>query len=213
MSSIASLSRIFAALSIMLLLDAVGFAQDAPPQATFYDVQLVKEEIYKYEGLKIVGDYTTLQSPSGLIVLGKTEAGVTLFVIIGAGEASIEAPEPVREKFKAVLGQYPLKTPFSTVYVRISPKEYQEIFGKMSLTKSPDDAALAKAKELYDLKFLASYHAGPKAILPPYKTRVFELDTPEMGQISTEEGYWITLRRVSPYGSVYPARFVNPKQK
>ena len=196
----------------MPALDAVGLAQDAPAQANFYEVQLVKEEVYKYEP-ENRGDYTSLQSPSGLMVLGKTEAGVTVVVLIGDGEVSIEAPEPVREKFKTVFGQYPLKTAFTTVYMRLSPKEYDEIFGKMSLTRAPDDAALAKAKELYDLKFLASYHAGPKAILPPYKTRVFEFDTAEMGQISNEEGYWITLRRLSPYGSVYPARFVNPKQK
>jgi len=39
------------------------------------------------------------------------------------------------------------------------------VFGKQTLTKSPDDAALAKAKEIYDQRFLTSYHAGPRAIL------------------------------------------------
>jgi hypothetical protein len=213
MPPIASPFRALAALSLVLLPTVAAVAQDAPAQTTFFDVQLTREEIYKYENLKIAGDYTTIQSPSGLVALGKTEAGVTLLVIVGTGTATFDAPEPVREKFKTVFGQYPLKTTFSTVYVRINPKEYQEIFGKMTLTKAPDDAALAKAKELFDLKFLASYHAGPKAILPPYKTRVFEFDTPEIGQISNEEGYWITLRKVSPYGSVYPSRFINPKQK
>jgi hypothetical protein len=200
-----------AILSVLILV-APAAAQDAP-QTTFYDVQLVKDEIYKYQGLKFAGDYTTLNSPSGILALGKTEAGVTVLVIIGAGEASIDAPEPAREKFKAVFGQYPLKTAFSAVYMRLHPKEYQEVFGSLSLSKAPDDVALAKAKQLFDVKFLGSYHAGPKAILPPYKTRVFEFDTPEIGSISNEEGYWVTLRRLSPYGSVYPTRFVNPKQR
>jgi O-glycosyl hydrolase len=40
-----------------------------------------------------------------------------------------------------------------------------------------------------------------------------EFETAEFGQISNEEGYWVMLRRLSPYGSVYPSRFVNPKQK
>ncbi len=213
MPSIASLIGTLAAGLSLLVPAGVQVAQEAPTQANFFEVQLGKEEVYKYQNLKLTGDYTTLQSPSGLAVLGKTEAGVTVVVIIGAGEATIEAPEPAREKFKTVFGQYPLKTAFTTIYMRLNPKEYDETFGKMSLAKAPDEAAFAKAKELFDLKFLGSYHAGPKAILPPYKTRVFEIDTAEMGQITNEEGYWITLRRLSPYGSVYPARFVNPKQK
>ena len=49
--------------------------------------------------------------------------------------------------------------------------------------------------------------------MPPDKARVFEFDSDEFGQISNEEGYWLKLRRISPYGSVYPANFVNPKQR
>jgi hypothetical protein len=188
-------------------------AQDAAQKSAFYDVQMTKDEVYSYTNLKFKGDYTSFESPSGSIVLGKTEVGVTVVIVLGGGTMSIEAPEAVQEKFKTVFGGYPLNTRFKTLFMRISPKEYAETFGKQSLTKTADEAALAKAKELYDLKFLASYHAGPRAILPEYRARVFEFDTDDLGQIRNDEGYWITLRRLSPYGSVYPANFINPKQR
>jgi hypothetical protein len=97
--------------------------------------------------------------------------------------------------------------------MRLNPQEYQEVFAKQAMTRNPDETTLAKAKEVYDQRFLASYHAGPRAILPPPKTRVMDFDTPQFGQITNEEGYWIILNRVTPFSKVYPSRFVNPKQK
>jgi hypothetical protein len=192
---------------------ATAVAQDAAQKSNFYEVQMTKDEVYTYANMKFKGDYTSFESAAGSLVLGKTEVGVTIVIVLGGGTVTIEAPDAVHEKFKTVFGGYPLNIKFKTLYMRISPKEYAETLGKLSLTKTGDEAALAKAKELYDLKFLGSYHAGPRAILPDYKTRVFEFDTDDFGQVSNEEGYWIKLRRLSPYGSVYPANFVNPKQR
>ncbi len=199
-------------LAALLLSSGLVLAQEQP-KTSFYDVQISKDEIYKYAGLKFTGDYTSFESPSGFVALGKTEAGVTVVIILGDGTATIGAADAGQEKFKTVFGNYPLRAAFKSVYMRLHPKEYDEVFGKQQLTKSPDDGALAKAKELYDQRFLTSYHAGPKAILPPYKTRVIDFDTADMGQVTNEEGYWLILRRLSPYASVYPARFVNPKQR
>ena len=201
--------------TLLALLLSAGWllGQEAPQKTGFFEVEISKDEIYSYSSLKFVGDYTSFESPSGHLALGRTEVGVTIVIILGGGTMTAEVPEAHQEKFKAVFGTYPLKTAFKTIYMRLNPKEYEETFGKLKLSKVSDEASLAKAKELYDNKFLTSYHAGPKAILPPYKTRVMEFDTADFGQISNEEGYWITLRRLSPYGSVYPKNFINPKQK
>ncbi len=196
----------------LFLSSSLLLAQETP-KSNFYDVQISKDEIYKFSNLKFSGDYTSFESPSGYLALGTTEAGVTVVILLGDGTVKIESPEAVQEKLKTVFGGYPLRTTFRSVYMRLNPKEYDEIFGKLQLTKSPDDGVLAKAKEIYDQRFLASYHAGPKAIFPPYKTRVLDFETADMGQITNEEGYWLILRRVSPYASIYPARFINPKQK
>ncbi len=201
-------------LVIFALLPAAPLqTQEAAQKTVFYDVQMTKDEVYSYTNLKFKGDFTSFESPSGTLVLGKTEAGVTLVIVLGGGTLSIEAPEAAQEKFKAVFTKYPLETKFKTLYMRLHPKEFDATIGKLTLTKTGDEAALAKAKDLYDLKFLASYHAGPRAIFPPEKTRVFEFDTEEFGQITNEEGYWLKLRRLSPYGSIYPSNFVNPKQR
>ncbi len=202
-----------ATLLALLIPVALLPAQGTGQQAGFYEVQLTKDEAYSYSNLKFTGDYSSFESAAGALVLGKTEAGVTIVIILGGGNLTIEAPEAAQEKFKTVFANYPLKISFKTLYMRLNPKEYDETFGKMSLTKAPSDEALAKAKELYDTKFLASYHAGPRAIFPPYKTKVYEFDTADMGQISYEEGYWLRLIRISPYGKVYPSNFVNPKQR
>ncbi len=195
-----------------LLLPALLPAQDPQP-SKFYDIQISKDEIYSYTNLKFTGDYTTFDSPKGFLALGKTEEGITIVMILGEGTVSIEAPEAVQEKFKTVFAGYPLRTAFKSIYMRLHPKEYAEIFGKQSLSKAGDDNLYASAKQLFDDSFMRSYHAGAKAIFPPYKTRVIEFNTAGLGLVTTEEGYWLYLRRYAPYGSVYPRDFVNPKQK
>lgn len=193
---------------------ALVFAQEQVDQKTnFFDVQITKDQVFSYKNLKFTGDYTSFESASGFVLLGKTDAGNTVVIVVGAGNATIDAPEAHQEKMKTVFGMLPLKFAFKGIYMRLSPKEYAETLGKTELAKAADDDAFNKAKEIYDLKFLGSYHAGPKAMLPPYKTRVMEFDTDAFGWIYDEEGYWLKLRKVSPYASIYPANFVNPKQK
>lgn len=195
---------------MLLVLATVLIAQDT---SNFYSVEITKTEFYSYTDLKFAGDYTSFQSPAGHLALGRTEAGVTVLVIVGNGTVNITAPDAAAEKFKTVFGNFPLEADFTSIYMRLNPKEYEEVFGKLSLTKTPNEDSFAKAKELFDQDFVGSYHAGPKALLPPYKTRYCVIETKEFGQITNEEGYWLILRRLSPYGSVYAARFLNPKQR
>jgi hypothetical protein len=205
--------RIYYPVILVLALIAASVLAQEGQKTGFFEVQMTKDDIYTYANLKFKGDYTSFESPSGTIALGRTEAGVTVAIILGQGTVTIEGPDAAQEKIKEVFGNYPLKTSFKDIYIRINPKEYDETFGKLTMSKAPSDDALTKAKEVYDQRFLASYHAGPRAIFPPYKTRVFEFDTQELGQITNEEGYWLKLIRISPYGKVYSSNFVNPKQK
>jgi hypothetical protein len=198
---------------LIILFSSVLLLAGQPQSAKFYDVQVSKEEIYSYSNLKFQGDYAAFESPKGFLALCRTEEGVTVLMVLGAGTMTIEAPEAVQEKFKTVFGGHPLKTTFKTIYMRLHPKDFEEAFGKEPLTKVPDESAFTAAKQLFDDSFLRSYHAGPKAMIPPVKTRVMEFNTSDHGTVTTEEGYWLTLRKYSPYGSVYPKDFVNPKQK
>jgi len=199
-------------LAFLLFMASLVVAQEAQ-KSSFYDVAIGNDEIYKYSGLKFRGDYASIESPSGVLALGRTEVGVTVVIVLGAGTVTFEAPEAVQEKFRSVFGAYPVTTEFTALYMRLHPKEFDEVFGKQSLAKAPDEAAAAKAKEIFDQRFLTSYHAGPRAILPPYKTRVLDFETAKFGQLTNEEGYWIKLNRVSPFAKLYPSNFINPKQK
>ena len=201
--------------SILVFLLSLGsvLAQEAQTNK-FYDIQVSKDEIYSYTNLKFAGDFTSFESPKGLLALGRTEAGVTALMLLSGGTVTMQAPDAVQEKFKTVFGAYPLKAAFKTLYMRLNPREYEETFGKQSIVKAADESIFAAAKQLFDDRFNVSYHAGAKALLPPYKTRVMEFEIVDAGLISTEEGYWLTLRRYSPsFASVYPRDFINPKQK
>lgn len=208
-----SYSFLHALLPALCILPALAFSQEPVQEKKFFDIALSQDEIYKYTNLKFAGDYTLVESPSGVLALGRTEAGVTLMIWLGAGTVTFEAPEAAREKFTQIFATHPLKTSFKTLYMRLHPKEYEEIFGKAELAKAPNEASFEQAKQIFADKFLSSYHAGDKAILPPYKTRVLDLDTADFGMISSEEGYWLRLNRLSPFGRVYPRDFINPKQK
>lgn len=202
-----------AASLVILLSLGLLLAQEVQP-AKFYDVLVSKDEIYSYTNLKFAGDFTGFESPKGFLALGRTEGGVTILMVMGEGTVTIEAPEAVQEKFKTVFGSYPLRTAFKSLYMRLHPKEFEEAFGKLPLTKAADEVTFSAAKTLFDERFINSYHAGQKAMFPPYKTRVMEFNTADRGLIGTEEGYWLTLRRYAPtFASVYPKDFANPKQK
>jgi hypothetical protein len=200
-------------LALLLLLAGIrAAAQEQVDLKKFYEVKLVKEEVYAYRDLRFVGDYTTWQSPAGNLVLGRTEVGVTLAIVLGEGMVTFEAAEPARAKCEQVFAGHPVMAKFTTLYMRLNPKEYEETLGKAQLTRTGDEAVLKQAQEIYDVKFLGSFHAGALAIIPPEKTRFMDFTTVEFGQVQSQEGYWVSLRRLSPYGSVYPPNYVNKKK-
>src|SRR3974377_1625852 len=85
------------AFSAFLLSISLLLAQEQQ-KTNFYDVGLSNDEVYKYSNLKYSGDYTSFESLSGHIALGKTEGGVTVVIIVGEGTVKIEAPEANQDK-------------------------------------------------------------------------------------------------------------------
>jgi hypothetical protein len=191
----------------------LAVAQEQADQDAFYDVQGFENEIYSYKDLKFSGDYTSFDSPSGMLALGKTEAGATIVIVLSSGNFEITGPESGQEKIKTVFGAYPYKGTFKSIYMRLNPKEYEQTIGKAALTKISSDEALTKAKDIFGLKFNGSFHAGPKAMLPPLRTRVMEFETEVFGWIFNEESYWLKLRKYGPYVSIYPSNTKNPRSR
>ncbi|MBM3792413.1 MAG: hypothetical protein FJW35_18980, partial [Acidobacteria bacterium] len=139
------------ALSFILLLWIVPphtRSQDTPQEQEkkFFDVSLGPDDIYRYSNLKFSGDYTSFESPSGMLALGRTEAGVTVVIVLGGGTLHIECPDALQDKLKGAFGSYPLVTGFQTLYLRLHPKEFDEAFGGIQMTKVADTQAMAMAQ-------------------------------------------------------------------
>jgi len=195
---------------MLLVLLLVGVGAGAQERASkFYDVKLSNDEVYTYANLSFQGDFTRFESPAGKLALGRTEVGVTVVIVLGEGSVTFSAAGPAQAKFTKVFGAHPAAATFTSLYMRLSPAEFERTLGKAKLTKITDELVLNQAQEVFDARFLGSFHAGPLAIIPPDKTRHMDFATVEFGQVQTEEGYWLTLRRMSPFGSVYPPSFVN----
>lgn len=205
------LLSIFAAL-LMLPQTVDSRVQTPSPSAAFYDVAITGDEIYSYSGLKWKGDFCSIESAEGRLALGRTTAGVTVVILLSPGAIHLEAPEGAQEKFKEVFGGHPLDAQFNTLFMRLHPKDFDATIGKLELTRVSDAEALQRASGVFDERFPMSYHAGPKAILPPQRTRVLDVDLAEIGLVCVEEGYWLRVNRMSPFGKVYPRDFVNPKK-
>ncbi len=80
----------------ILLLSALLPAQDPQP-SKFYDIQVSKDEIYSYTNLRFTGDYAVFESPKGLLALCKTEEGVTVVMVLGAGTVRREMMRQIAE--------------------------------------------------------------------------------------------------------------------
>ncbi len=206
-------TQLLVASLLALLLPAILPSQETAQEQKFFEVEIKADEIYSYKQLKFTGDYTSFESPAGYLALGRTEKGVTILIVLGGGTVTITSPDEMQENFAKVFPAHPFKTAFQTLYMRLHPQDFENAFAEFPLTKAPNEEALAKAKLLFEERFRTSYHAGHRAMFPPVKTRVMDFQTAAMGLITTEEGYWLTLRRLSPWASAYPKGFVNPKQR
>jgi 1,2-phenylacetyl-CoA epoxidase PaaB subunit len=97
-------------------------------------------------------------------------------------------------------------------YLRLEPGVYESMIKAATLTRATDEEILKRAKAIYDDRFNGSYHAGPLAIIPPAKTFFADIESEKYGHVIFEEGDFLRLVRVTPYKSVYPSYFVNPKR-
>lgn len=174
----------------------------------FYPVSV--DEVYAFDSFTYKGDYVELTASKGHMVLGKTEVGVTVVILLASGEFKMTAAPQFEDKMKDAFGNHPAVGKFQSVYMRVTPKDFEEMIKTQKLTKVNDEAALNRGKEIFKEKFYGSWHAGDLAIIPPERTVFMDLATDDFGQVIVEEGYWLITRRTFPYKSVYPRNFENP---
>jgi peptidase M1-like protein len=93
-----------------------------------------------------------LRLPSGEVFVAETSEGVTALVMMGEGIMSF-APGPAEERGQVRLfaGTDTIETPFSAVYIRLNPFEYeQQIKGQNVAPVPVDGRAYRRAQTIFD---------------------------------------------------------------
>lgn len=177
----------------------------------YFEVTL--DEAYAFEKLNYNGELVTLSAAKGFLVPGKTEVGVTVAIVLASGDFKLTALPGYEDKLKEAFGSYPVVGKFKQVYMRLNPKDYEQMVKEVSLVKSQDQAIMEQAKAIYNEKFYSSYHAGELALIPLEGDTYIDIESEEFGQIIVKEGYFPETTRRFPYKRIYPRDLENPKRR
>ncbi len=93
-----------------------------------------------------------LRLPAGSVFIAETAEGVTALVLLGDGTMRF-APAPTEERGQVRLfaGTETIDTPFSAVYVRLNPFEFnQQLKPQLLLPSTPDTRDLRRAQAVFD---------------------------------------------------------------
>ncbi|MBI1746592.1 MAG: hypothetical protein HYR55_08390 [Acidobacteria bacterium] len=194
----------------MAIMVGLGLAQE---ERKSFEVKLTPNDLYAFDTVSFRGDFLQFTAANGHMQLGVIDPGVTVVILMGAGEFKITSLPEFKEKVKEGFEVYPIVGKFTKAYVRLRPEDFEAMTKNTKLTKLPDEKVFNQAKEIYTEKFFGSYHAGDKATLPPERSIFVDFESDPYGQVIVEDGYWMRLVRIAPYKSIYPRGFEKPAKK
>ncbi len=177
----------------------------------YFEVTL--DELYAFEKLNYNGELVTLSAEKGFLMPGKTEVGITLAIVLAPGTFTLTALPGYEDKLKEAFGSYPVTGKFKQVYMRLNPKDYEQMVKDLTLVKSQDQAILEQSKAIYSEKFYGSYHAGELALIPAEGDSYIDIESEQFGQVIIKEGYWPETTRRFPFKRIYPRDLENPKRR
>jgi hypothetical protein len=127
---------------------------------------------------------------AGSVFVSSVEPGVTGLVLVGRGDMHFH-PRPDTEKTQVRIfcGAERLDTPFTSIFLRVDPGDFQQLVDARKLTGVPIDAReLKRAEEIFRQDFRKSYHlnlgdlsAEPWSLLPGAGNFVAEVHTRKYG--------------------------------
>jgi len=179
------------------------------------------ERQFATQGLEIHAEDFDITFDSGNVFVSSVDAGVTAVVLIGRGDMHFH-PKPDTEKTQVRIfcGRERLDTPFTAVYLRMDPTDFQQVIDIGRLTDIPvDPREFKRAEDVFTEDFRKSYHLGladlspePWSLLPGTNNFVAEVHTRKYGILtyghSKAEPEDITLfdrlrhRNIAVYSSV-----------
>ncbi len=177
------LTKLFSPLFAIIYPEAGDLFQDMDG----YKVSFSADEMYSIENFALHGKYSDLAISRGILIPGTMEVGVTVVVVLGDGEWIVRDP-----------GQYiwknldkqniPFRESFSSIYLRIHPRFYQDLFESATTRKIEDIQAFKKAEKIYKHKFWNSYHVNDRAIIPSADMGMIDIESNTWGRLQIGEG-------------------------
>ena len=115
---------------------------------------------YQIHNLVIDEPDLTLSLPSGYAFMGRTPDGPTAVVLMGHGRMEFSPkPESERGQVRIFAGADALKTEFDSVFIRLSPGEFEERIAKKALVRRDgvDGGHLRRATQLFEMQVPKSF--------------------------------------------------------
>jgi hypothetical protein len=106
---------------------------------------------YAARNLTIRAEDLDLTLPEGSVFVAEIESGVTALVLLGRGTVNFHpAPQTEKGQVKIFCGREALDAAFDTVYVRISPSDFDDMVARSDLQPvAVDTRALRRAQDVF----------------------------------------------------------------
>ena len=153
-----------------------------------YKVSFSADAIVSIENFTLRGNYSDFSVEKGILVPGTTEVGVTVMVILGDGEWAVREPgQYIWKNVDREMDDTPFKERFTSIYLRIHPRFYQDLLAGATVEKIHDVQDFKQAEKIYKHKFWNSYHSNERAIIPSTDVGTIDIESVTWGRLLIHE--------------------------
>ena len=155
-----------------------------------FRLSLDTERQFAAQNLVIHAEDFDITLDSGSVFVAQVDTGVTGVVLLGRGDMHFHPkPETEKTQVRIFCGSETLDTPFTSVYLRMDPGDFEQVIDAGRLMTVPvDPRELKRADEVFKQDFRKSYHlnlgdlsGGDWSLLPGSSNIVAEVHTRRFG--------------------------------
>ena len=153
-----------------------------------YAVSFTDENMYAVEGFSFSTEHSDFDVPRGILVPGTTEVGTTVVLVLGDGTWTARDPGHYQWKNMSVAaGSTRVTEPFSSIYLRIHPRFYDQLLAAARVTETRDPDMFARAEKIFKHKFWNSYHSNERALIPSADIGAIDIESNTWGRVQIRE--------------------------
>ena len=164
-----------------------------------YPVSFTADDMYAVADFSLALQFSDFAVAEGILVPGTTAVGTTVVLILGDGEWRLRQPEQYRwTHVPRDSSATPFTESFTSLYLRIHPRFYEELIGNATLARVRDPEAFARAERIYKHKFWNSFHTGERALIPSSDIGTIDIESASWGRLQIHEGRSFGPMEMSP---------------